>query len=300
MDQMDIVRALFGSMNRGDIDAIVAAYHPACVLEHVFIGDDGVREGRDAVRVGWAEEFARYGGALPGGHRVAVQRVAGMETGWGWVRADWVADVIERESGRELRLAGYSHFWIEEGLIRRQRNIARPIVPDARPIEARVLDPAAASVTSEGGSSRRYPTRPLVGVGAVIFAEDGRVVLVKRKHEPLAGQWSLPGGMLELGETLEAGAAREVLEETGLVVDVGPVVEVFDRILMDETGQVRYHFVLIDYLCRPRGGSCLAGSDVSAVELADPRALDAYRVTEKVRAVVAGALAMKGHGTPPD
>ena len=92
-----------------------------------------------------------------------------------------------------------------------------------------------------------------------MLSDDGRVLLVKRRHEPLAGQWSLPGGMLELGETLEAGIAREMQEETGLVVTVGPVVEAFDRILLDDTGRVRYHFVLVDYLCRVRGGTLRAG-----------------------------------------
>ena len=79
--------------------------------------------------------------------------------------------------------------------------------------------------------SRTYPERPIVGVGAVILV-DGKVVLIKRRFEPLAGQWSLPGGTLEVGESLEAGTAREILEETGLVVEVGPVIEVFDRILV--------------------------------------------------------------------
>ena len=100
----------------------------------------------------------------------------------------------------------------------------------------------------------------MVGVGAVILI-DGKIVLVKRRHEPLAGQWSLPGGTLELGETLEAGVAREMLEETGLVVDVGPVIEVFDRILLDERRKVRYHFVLVDFLCRPIAGTLKSDSD---------------------------------------
>ncbi len=108
---------------------------------------------------------------------------------------------------------------------------------------------------------RKYPPRPVVGVGAVVVHEE-RVVLIKRKYEPLAGQWSLPGGTLELGESLEAGVAREIHEETGLDVEVGPVVEVFDRILLDAQGRVQYHFVLVDYLCRPVGGQLQAGSDV--------------------------------------
>ena len=75
-------------------------------------------------------------------------------------------------------------------------------------------------------SAREYPSQPVVGIGAIVVDDAGRVLLVKRRYEPLAGQWSLPGGALEVGETLEAGVAREILEETGLVVDVGPVVEV--------------------------------------------------------------------------
>ena len=144
--------------------------------------------------------------------------------------------------------------------------------------------------------SRKFPSRPIVGVGAVILMAGHRIVLVKRKHEPLKGRWSLPGGALEVGETLEQGAAREVLEETGLVVEVGPIVEVFDRILPDRTGRVEYHFVLIDYLCRPRGGVLAAGSDVDEVALADPEALSAYRLTEKALAVIAQGVRMRWMG----
>ncbi len=137
--------------------------------------------------------------------------------------------------------------------------------------------------------TRQYPPRPIVGVGAVIV-DAGKVVLVRRRYEPLAGQWSLPGGTLELGETLEAGAAREMREETGLHVEVGPVIEVFDRIMLDEQRRVRYHFVLVDYLCRPVGGELRAGSDVDAAVLVAPASLDAYDLTAKARAVIAHAL----------
>src|SRR5688572_1313682 len=137
--------------------------------------------------------------------------------------------------------------------------------------------------------TRSYPDRPIVGVGAVVLM-DGKVVLIKRRFEPLAGQWSLPGGTLEVGETLEAGAAREILEETGLVVDVGAVVEVFDRILFDPDKKVRYHFVLIDYLCRPIGGRLQHGSDVDDVALADPSELERYGLTPKATSVIRKAL----------
>jgi ADP-ribose pyrophosphatase YjhB (NUDIX family) len=141
------------------------------------------------------------------------------------------------------------------------------------------------------GDSRLYPERPIVGVGAVILI-DGKVVLIKRRFEPLAGQWSLPGGTLEIGETLEAGVAREMLEETGLEVEVGPVVDVFDRIMRDEARRVRYHFVLIDYLCRPIAGRLQAGSDVAEVALADPGELEPYRLTPKATEVIRKAVAI--------
>ena len=133
--------------------------------------------------------------------------------------------------------------------------------------------------------SREYPERPIVGVGAVIV-ERGRVVLIRRRYEPLAGQWSLPGGTLELGETLEEGTAREMVEETGLVVHVGPVIEVFDRIMLDEEQRVRYHFVLVDYLCWPLSGELRAGSDVEDAVFAGREDLVRYGLTAKATAVI--------------
>lgn len=279
---MDIVRALFQAMNARDAAAMGALYDRDCRVEHVFVDDDGVHGGTGAVLTHWRDELAKYEGALAGGARIAVSRIAGIETGWGWVRAEWVSAI--RRVGREdvHASAGYSHFWIEDGRIRRHRTVRRPLaqLPDASP-------PAPTS-------DRQFPSRPIVGVGAVIVTDERRVVLVKRTREPLANQWSLPGGTLELGESLEAGAAREVFEETGLVVDVGPVVEVFDRILIDEDERVRFHFVLVDYLCRPRGGTLAAGSDVAAVVLADPDALGPYHLADKARDVIARALANGG------
>jgi 8-oxo-dGTP diphosphatase len=144
--------------------------------------------------------------------------------------------------------------------------------------------------------SREYPERPIVGVGAVIV-EDGKVLLVKRRYEPLKGHWSLPGGMVEIGETLEAALTREMVEETGLRIEVGPVIEVFDRIMRDEQHRVRYHFVLMDYLCWPAGGSLCAGSDVEAAIWVDPSTLVEYALTEKATSVIQRGLTL-ARGAP--
>ena len=110
---------------------------------------------------------------------------------------------------------------------------------------------------------REFPETPLVGVGAVVV-DEGRVLLVRRGTEPLKGEWSLPGGVLELGESLLAGVIREVLEETGLTVEPLELVELLDRIhRVDE--RVRYHYVIADYLCRVSGGELKAASDADAV-----------------------------------
>jgi 8-oxo-dGTP diphosphatase len=144
-------------------------------------------------------------------------------------------------------------------------------------------------------SSRLYPARPIVGVGGIIL-DGSRVVLIKRKYEPLANRWSLPGGSLEVGEHLEDGAARELREETGLIVEVGPVVEVFDRIQRDEDGRVRYHFVLVDYLCRPAGGRLEASDDVSDARWVEVGDLPRYELTEKTVSVIVAAQRLAAAG----
>ena len=110
---------------------------------------------------------------------------------------------------------------------------------------------------------REYPSGPLVGVGAVVV-EQGRVLLVRRGTEPMKGRWSLPGGLVELGESLTGGAVREVREETGLVVEAVELIELIDRIYR-EGERVRYHYVIADYLCRVTGGELAAASDAEAV-----------------------------------
>src|ERR1700740_3231194 len=118
-------------------------------------------------------------------------------------------------------------------------------------------------------SSREYPERPMVGVGGVII-ENGRTLLIRRGSEPLLGEWSIPGGMLELGETLEQGVARELLEETGLEVRVLELIEVFAPIYAETPAGAsepkkgpRFHYVIVDYLCERVAGQPLAGSDVT-------------------------------------
>ena len=146
--------------------------------------------------------------------------------------------------------------------------------------------------------TRKYPDRPYVGVGAVIV-DGGKVLIVKRKYDPLAGQWSLPGGGVEVGETLEDSIVREMLEETGLDIEVGPVIEVLDRIPRDEDGQVRYHFVLVDYLCWPVGGELRASSDVADARFVDPSELPAYHLTKKANEVIARALELDREAPRP-
>jgi 8-oxo-dGTP diphosphatase len=109
---------------------------------------------------------------------------------------------------------------------------------------------------------REYPDTPLVGVGAIIIEGD-RVALVRRGHLPLAGEWSIPGGVLEVGETLRQATVREALEETGLKVEVGELLGVYDRVLRDPDQRTRYHYVLIDFLCRRIAGEFRAADDAA-------------------------------------
>lgn len=111
---------------------------------------------------------------------------------------------------------------------------------------------------------REFPEAPLVGVGAIIIEGD-RVVLVKRAHPPIQGQWSIPGGVLEVGELVREAAVREAREETGLIVEPGNLLGVFDRVLRHADGRVQYHYVLIDFLCRVVGGDLRAASDAAEV-----------------------------------
>ncbi|MCQ5362251.1 MAG: NUDIX hydrolase [Candidatus Methanomethylicia archaeon] len=109
---------------------------------------------------------------------------------------------------------------------------------------------------------REYPERPLVGVG-VILVKDRQILLVKRGHEPNKGMWSIPGGLIKLGETAEEAAIREVREETGLEVSIGAVAGVFNVIIKDSDSKIKYHYVIIDYFGEVVGGMLRPGTDVT-------------------------------------
>jgi 8-oxo-dGTP diphosphatase len=133
--------------------------------------------------------------------------------------------------------------------------------------------------------AREYPAQPVVGVGAVIV-RDGRALIVKRAHEPRKGEWSLPGGLLHLGESLSDAARREVKEETGLDVHPAAIIETFDRVHRDPDGRIRYHFVIVDFVCESREGEAVAGSDAEAVAWATAAELDRYGVNAHAAAVI--------------
>jgi ADP-ribose pyrophosphatase YjhB (NUDIX family) len=132
---------------------------------------------------------------------------------------------------------------------------------------------------------REFPEVPLVGVGAIII-EDSRVLLVKRAHPPLQAQWSIPGGVLEVGELVREAAIREVREETGLAVAPGELLGVYDRILRDPEQRVQYHYVLIDFLCRRTGGELLAADDAAEVRWFTQGELPSLRLAEDTLDVI--------------
>ena len=136
---------------------------------------------------------------------------------------------------------------------------------------------------------RRYPKRPILGVGAIVI-DAGRVLLVERGREPLKGYWSLPGGVLEVGEKLADGVRRETREETGLEIELLSVIEIFERILRDEAGAAEYHYVLVDYVCRAAGGELKPGDDVSGVRWVNRADLPQYRITEGTLPVIEKAF----------
>lgn len=142
---------------------------------------------------------------------------------------------------------------------------------------------------------REYPKHPLVGVGGVVIDRDC-VLLIRRGTEPLKGEWSIPGGMLELGEELAAGVQRELKEETGLDVEPLEHIVVFDRIMRDGE-RVKYHYVIVDYLCRRKSGHLRPGSDVVDARWVRRKELPEYHLTDMATQVILEAFeAMKRRG----
>lgn len=147
----------------------------------------------------------------------------------------------------------------------------------------------------ETSESRRYPARPLLGVGALVFDEEDRILLIERGKEPLKGFWTLPGGLVETGERLEEALYRELMEETGLEVEPREVVTVFERVIHDEAGAVEYHYVIVDYLCERRGGTLRAASDVAKAEFVSRADIARYRVAPGTPPVIEKGYAMRAN-----
>jgi 8-oxo-dGTP diphosphatase len=141
---------------------------------------------------------------------------------------------------------------------------------------------------------REYPAAPVVAVGAIICHQD-RIVLIRRDKEPSRGLWTFPGGAVELGESLEEAVRREVLEETGIQVEVGEVAAVIDHVLRDEGGRIRYHYVIIDYYARPLGGMLQPGSDVNDARWVCLEDLDSLEMTGKAEELARGLLRDAAH-----
>ncbi|MEM2917775.1 MAG: NUDIX hydrolase [Candidatus Bathyarchaeia archaeon] len=130
---------------------------------------------------------------------------------------------------------------------------------------------------------RFYPSQPVVGVGAIIIC-DGKILLEKRKGEPGKGKWSVPGGLVELGERAEDAVVREVKEETGLVVADPELIDVVDNIVLDENGEVKYHFVIIDYFVQLKGGEMRAADDADELRWVPLNEAEKYDLTKTLRA----------------
>lgn len=148
---------------------------------------------------------------------------------------------------------------------------------------------------TEDRSTRMYPARPLVGVGAVVW-DGARVLLERRGQPPGQGSWALPGGLIDVGERAEAAVQREVREECGIEVSVGPVLGLFEPIEHDGDGRIRYHYVVVDFLARYLSGEARAGDDAAGLAWVTPDELADYELQAPTRAMIERALAILRSG----
>lgn len=136
---------------------------------------------------------------------------------------------------------------------------------------------------------RLYPNQPVVGVGAIIVC-NGKILLEKRKSEPERGKWSVPGGLVELGESTEQAVIREVEEETGIVVENPKLVDVVDNIIFDEDGKIEYHFVIVDYFVRLKSGELKAADDAEELRWVALDDAEKYNITKTLRDFLQGNM----------
>jgi 8-oxo-dGTP diphosphatase len=139
--------------------------------------------------------------------------------------------------------------------------------------------------------NRRYPLAPLVGVGVVVFNRQGEVLLIKRGKPPRAGEWSIPGGLIDLGERLEEAARREVLEECGITIAIGGFITTFEPIIYDTAGEIEYHYVLIDYWASQLAGEAVAQDDALAVRWSAVEQIDGFMLRSETQQVILAAHA---------
>ena len=137
--------------------------------------------------------------------------------------------------------------------------------------------------------AREYPDQPVVGVGAVIVRGD-RALVIKRGHEPRKGEWSLPGGLIDLGESLVDAVRREIREETSLDIEPGPIIETFDRVHRDDAGRIRYHFVIVDFVCWSDSGTATPGSDAEEIAWVTEDEIESYKINPHAAEVIRRGL----------
>ena len=159
-----------------------------------------------------------------------------------------------------------------------------------------LLDPSGRETANRSEPvNREYPSAPIPAVGVVVRRGD-RIVMIRRAKEPYLGWWTFPGGAIEVGEHIQDAARREALEETGLRIEIEDVVAVIDNVVRDSEGSVQFHYLIVDYLARPTGGSLRPGTDASDARWVSLDDLDSLAVTEKAAAIVRDILARQPSG----